>query len=71
MNENYKTGVGLLDVIGVVFIVLKCLGLTSLSWLWVLCPFWIQIAIGVVIGLILCITSAVKSRKANRSFDRW
>ena len=66
MNENYKTGVGVLDVIGIVLIVFKCLNLISLSWLWVLAAFWIQIVIGVVIGLILCILTAVKNRKTIR-----
>lgn len=64
MNENYKTGVGVLDVIGIVLIVLKCLNLISLSWLWVLAPFWIQIVIGIVIGLLVCLYSFRK----NRSF---
>ena len=63
MNENYKTGVGVLDVLSIVLIVLKCLNLVSLSWLWVLAPFWIQIVIGVVIVVVLEISKARLDRK--------
>lgn len=53
MNENYIAGVGILNVLGIVLIVLKCLNQISLSWLWVLAPFWIQIVIGLVIVALL------------------
>ncbi len=63
MNENYKTGVSILDVLGVVLIVLKCLNQISLKWLWVLAPFWIQVVIGVVIVVALGISKARFGRK--------
>lgn len=33
---------GLAAVLGVVFIVLKLVGVISWSWIWVLSPFWIS-----------------------------
>ena len=50
---------GCLGVVGVVFIILKVLEIqpiASWSWLWVLCPFWIGLALKLVLilfGLIL------------------
>lgn len=33
--------IGLLPLLGIIFIVLKLAGLVGWSWLWVLAPFWI------------------------------
>ncbi len=43
MNNN--SGIGLSGVLGVVFLVLKLTGVIHWSWLWVLSPFWIPVAI--------------------------
>lgn len=32
---------GILDVVAIIFIILKILGLIQWSWLWVLSPIWI------------------------------
>ena len=54
-----SSGLGCLAVVGIVFIVLKLLAVppvASWSWLWVLCPFWIGLALDIVLvllGLIL------------------
>lgn len=61
-NSNNATGNGLGfgSVLGIVFIVLKLCGVIDWSWWWVLCPFWLPIAlIGfiVTIGLIVHIVS--------------
>ena len=60
MSRSAKsTGLSCLGVVGVVFIVLKLLAIppiASWSWLWVLCPFWIGLALDIVLvilGLIL------------------
>lgn len=50
-----KTGLGTLDVIGIVFVVLKLLDVISWSWWWVLCPFWIQLVVLVVALIILAL----------------
>ena len=60
MSRSAKsTGLGCLGVVGVIFVVLKLLAVppvASWSWLWVLCPFWIGLALDIVLvllGLIL------------------
>lgn len=60
MSRSAKSsGLGCLAVVGIVFIVLKLLEIqpvASWSWLWVLCPFWIGLALDIVLvllGLIL------------------
>lgn len=60
MSRSAKSkGLGCFTVVGIVFIVLKLLEIqpvASWSWLWVLCPFWIGLALDfvlVILGLIL------------------
>ena len=59
-ETKHSGGIGCLTVIGIIFIVLKCLSIepvASWSWLWVLCPFWIPIimVVGFGIGFILIV----------------
>ncbi len=53
MNKQKGSGgISIFSVIGIIFIVLKLLGLTVVStwsWLWVLSPFWIAFAVWLVI----------------------
>lgn len=51
MNEN--GGVSICGVLAIVFIVLKLLNIIQWSWLWVLSPIWIPVAIGLVVLLFL------------------
>lgn len=44
---------GILDVLAIIFIVLKIIGLIQWSWLWVLSPIWI-------IGILAIISSIFK-----------
>lgn len=64
---NTKTtntsGISIVGLLGIVFIVLKLCNIIDWSWWWVLCPFWIGIAI-LLLGLIglfilICIAIAV------------
>lgn len=52
MNNGSRGGVGICTVVGIVFVILKLVGVITWSWLWVLCPFWIPIAILVLIFII-------------------
>lgn len=47
-NEVEQSGVGLLGVLGIIFVVLKLTGTVAWSWLWVLMPFWVVPAAGIV-----------------------
>lgn len=44
-----ESGISLASVLGVVFIVLKLTNVIDWSWWWVLAPFWVPIAIGIVL----------------------
>lgn len=50
---------GFLTVLGLIFIVLKLVGVIAWSWLWVLAPFWIGLALFVTILVIMAIAAAV------------
>lgn len=47
MSES-ASGISFASVLGIVFIVLKLTHVIDWSWWWVLAPFWIPFAIGVV-----------------------
>lgn len=55
-NENKtvvkKQGLGLGTVLTIIFVVLKLVGVIDWSWVWVLAPFWITVAISLVFSLI-------------------
>lgn len=58
-NKNNKStqssGIGFCGLLTIVFIVLKLCGVIKWSWLWVLSPIWIPLALVVVILLIYLI----------------
>lgn len=49
-GKSNNSGLGLLDVLQIIFIVLKLLGTINWSWWAVLSPIWIQLAI---VGFVL------------------
>ena len=52
-NKVVYQGPGVLSILLVAFIVLKLCGVITWSWLWVLSPLWIPIALVLVILLIV------------------
>lgn len=54
-NKKTSSGLGLLDVLAVVFIVLKLLGVITWSWVWVLSPIWIQLVIVAIVFIVILI----------------
>lgn len=48
-------GLGVCDVLGIIFIVLKLVHVIDWSWWWVLAPFWIPVAIVILCAIILAI----------------
>jgi hypothetical protein len=52
-SKGSSGGVGCLTVVGIVFIILKLVGLIDWSWWWVLAPFWGQLALAAVIVLVV------------------
>jgi hypothetical protein len=50
----------LLGILGLIFITLKLTGYITWSWLWVLSPFWIPLAIAAVIFLIVFVFALIR-----------
>ena len=55
MKDSSSTGLGLCDVLAVVFIVLKLIGVIDWSWWWVLSPVWIPVIIVVIAYIVISI----------------
>jgi len=54
-------GLRLPAVLGVVFIVLKLVGVIGWSWWWVLAPFWGSLALGLVAVALLALVAAASA----------
>ncbi len=52
-SNNGSGKYGILTILGIIFIVLKLCKVITWSWMWVLCPFWIELFM--VVGLIIFI----------------
>lgn len=50
-------------VLGLIFITLKLTGVIAWSWWWVLSPFWIPVALAVVIFIVIMALSLIKTFK--------
>jgi hypothetical protein len=57
MNE--KGGISFVNLLGIVFLVLKLVGVISWNWVWVLAPFWVPIAVIIVLSIILFVLRVV------------
>lgn len=55
-NRNSgSSGIGICGVLTIVFIVLKLVGVINWSWLWALCPLWIDILLTIIVLVIIAI----------------
>lgn len=55
MKDSSSKGLGLCDVLAVVFIALKLIGVIDWSWWWVLAPVWIPVIIVVIAYIVISI----------------
>ena len=53
-------GIGLSGALLILFIALKLCGVIHWSWLWVLSPLWIELAIVVLVVVIVLIVMAIR-----------
>lgn len=53
--EKKSSGLGVLDVLLIVFVVLKLIGVINWGWLWVLSPLWISVLIALVMIIVAVI----------------
>lgn len=63
-NDSYNNagsnGIGFFGLLGIAFIVMKCLNQITWSWVWVLAPLWMPIAVVFLIYFIAFIYSVLK-----------
>ncbi|MDV3711198.1 hypothetical protein CMU41_05140 [Elizabethkingia anophelis] len=58
-NSSNGTGISLLGVLTIVFIVLKLTKLIAWSWWWVLAPTWIPVALFIGFAIIMLIIGGI------------
>jgi hypothetical protein len=56
--EEYKGsgGIGFVGMLSLIFIVLKLTQVITWSWVWVLAPIWISVALGVLVSILFVCT---------------
>ena len=52
MSSDSRSGMSFSSVLTLIFVVLKLVGVIDWSWIWVLCPIWINVIIIIIIVLI-------------------
>ena len=62
-NTNTNVGMSFFEVLTVIFVVLKLVGVINWSWLWVLAPIWIPLGIILVISFVIAIVREVRKRR--------
>lgn len=72
---NNSGGIGLLSVLGVVFITLKLTDNIDWAWVWVLAPFWAGVAVVVCVAMCyvvaLVATAPFKLRRQKLGNRGW
>lgn len=58
-------GVGVLGLLGVVFVTLKLLGYIEWPWIWVTAPFWLGFAVLAVVLLVALIVALIVASVAS------
>lgn len=56
-------GIGPLSLLGVALVVLKAMGYISISWFWVLAPFWLPIVIALFLVFVILLGVAILAHK--------
>ena len=56
-------GIGIAGALGLIFIVLKLIGVITWSWWWVLSPFWIPFAVTAVVLLFVGLFALIVGKK--------
>lgn len=60
LKHNQGGGIGFFGALTILFIALKLLKIINWSWLWVLAPTWIPLAIVLIIFIVIFIITFVR-----------
>ena len=55
-NSNSGSGIGLCNVLFIILLILKLLGVINISWWWVFSPLIVGFAIGIICLIIIILT---------------
>lgn len=64
-NENVKVNLPVFTILGIIFITLKLMGYINWSWWYVLMPFWLPIAFGLLVITLMGVV-ALRNRNDKR-----
>lgn len=53
--DSKSSGIGVISILGIVFIILKLCHVINWSWLWVLAPFWVSALIAIILLILVCV----------------
>ena len=68
MGSNSESGgLGLCSVLTIVFVVLKLTRVISWSWLWVLCPLWIDLILIIIVSVVIALIDNRYKPKSSKS----
>lgn len=71
-NNKSSSGIGILTVVQIVFVILKLCKVINWSWWLVLMPLWIDIACVVILSIVLVIINNHDKKKYSRKdFGGW
>ena len=65
-NSSSNSGIGVLGLLGVAFVVLKLTGYIDWSWWWVTAPFWGGFALLGSVGIVMLIVWGFLEMKNRR-----
>lgn len=68
-STSISIGGGFFGLLTIAFIVLKLCKVIDWSWLWVLSPIWIPLALVLVIGGIIFLVVVIKDKKENKKYN--
>ena len=69
-NGSTSSGLGILDVLAIIFIVLKCVGVINWSWWWVLSPIFASIGLGIIVISIKAILEVRRTKKLQAKKEK-
>lgn len=62
-DKNTSTGIGFLGLLTIAFIVLKLCHVIEWSWLWVLAPMWIPLAVVIALCVLYVILGFIEKKR--------
>jgi hypothetical protein len=61
--SNTESSIPIVGLLGLLFIILKLIHVIDWSWWWVLAPFWIPLAIGILVFSVIVVMAGFKGWK--------